>query len=315
MSVIELHQVGKTYADVRALHQVDLSVERGEIVALLGPNGAGKSTLFELLLGLIRPSSGEISVLGGAPGGRRRSQVGAMLQRAGFPDQATVAEMVRLIGRSYPASLRVDDVLHRVGLVDQRSRTVGVLSGGERQRLLLALAIVGGPDLLLLDEPTAAMDLDGRHGFWEQARAGVGRGVTLMFATHDLAEADAVADRVVLLAKGRVVADATPTQLKQLVAGTVLTFETDAPRETIAALPGVERVQLADDQPAPSESRSQFVVWASHAEAVVVPLVSAGHQLHGLSVQEADLESAFAQLTRATSEPTSQSPTTTGVLT
>jgi ABC-2 type transport system ATP-binding protein len=213
MSVLELEKVHKTYGGAPALEGLDLTVERGEIVAILGPNGAGKTTAFELLLGLVRPTSGTVRVLGERPGNRARGRTGAMLQSAGLPEQTTVRELVRLIARSYPQALDVDDVLARTALTKRARRTVTTLSGGERQRLLLALALVGAPELLLLDEPTAAMDVASRRTFWEQARASVLDGATILFATHDLSEASAVADRVLVISQGRLVADTTADDL------------------------------------------------------------------------------------------------------
>ncbi|WP_432487349.1 ABC transporter ATP-binding protein [Kineococcus sp. SYSU DK018] len=211
MAAIEMTGVVKTHGPVRALDGIDLRVDEGEIVALLGPNGAGKSTAFDVLLDLVRPTAGRVEVLGGPPAAAR-GRVGAMLQSAGLPEQVTVRELVRLVGRAHPRALPVDEVLARTGLTSRAGRTVTALSGGERQRLLLALALVGQPELLLLDEPTAAMDVLSRRSFWSQARAAAG-GATLLFATHDLAEAAAAADRVVVLAAGRVVADGTPASL------------------------------------------------------------------------------------------------------
>ena len=211
MTVLEMRDVRKEYGEVTALDGMDLAVEQGEIVAVLGPNGAGKTTTFELLLGLIRPTTGSVRVLGEEPGPRVRGRIGAMLQSAGLPEQVTVRELVRLIGRSYPQSLDVDDVLASTGLTKRARRAVTTLSGGERQRVLLALALVGAPQLLLLDEPTAAMDVAAKHTFWEQAR-GLD-GATVVFATHDLAEAAAVADRVLVVAQGRLVADTTADDL------------------------------------------------------------------------------------------------------
>jgi ABC-2 type transport system ATP-binding protein len=213
MAVLEMSSVRKDYGHVTALADVDLRVEHGQIVALLGPNGAGKSTAFELLLGLIRPSSGHVEVLGHRPGGPVRRRVGAMLQTAGLPEQVTVRELVRLIGRSYPASLPVDEVLERTALTSRASRMVTELSGGERQRLQLAMALIGAPEVLLLDEPTAAMDVASRRAFWDQARASVDDGATILFATHDLVEAATVAEDIVVVHEGQVIAQGAPDDL------------------------------------------------------------------------------------------------------
>ena len=212
MDVLSLTAVHKRYGATTALAGVDLAVERGEVVALLGPNGAGKTTVFELLLGLVRPSAGRVEVLG-APPGRRRHRVGAMLQSAGLPEQVTVGELVTLVGRAYPRSLPVAEVLARTALTDRARRTVTALSGGERQRLLLAMALSGAPEVLLLDEPTAALDVASRRTFWRLVRTSVAEGATVLFATHDLIEAEAVADRVVVIARGQVLADAPPRAL------------------------------------------------------------------------------------------------------
>lgn len=203
----------KRYGTVDALEALDLRVRRSEIVALLGPNGSGKSTTFELLLGLIRPTAGTLSVLGGRPGGPVRQHVGAMLQSGELPEAVTVAELVGLIARSYPAALAADPLLARLGLMSKRGALVSSLSGGERQRVRLAMALIGAPRLLLLDEPTAAMDVNARQEFWRQVHASVDSGATLLFATHDLHEAFAEADRVVMLHRGRVVADGSPAEL------------------------------------------------------------------------------------------------------
>ena len=293
---VDLRQVKKVYGDVVALDGVDVRIGRGEVVALLGPNGAGKSTLFELLLRLAIPTSGTVRVLGETPGGPVRGRVGAMLQNAGLPDQVTPSELVRLVGRSYPRALAVEGLLAQVGLAHRRSHEVATLSGGEVQRLLLATALVGVPELLLLDEPTAAMDLEARRSFWAHARASAGDGATVLFATHDLAEAEDVADRVVLLHRGRVVADASPTHLARLVPGTLVTVVTDAAAPTLATWPGVEHVELAAD-PSLARGLSRLTVSATDAPSVVVPLVRSGYVLDELSVRDADLETAFTRLT------------------
>jgi ABC-2 type transport system ATP-binding protein len=213
MTVLEMRSVHKEYRGVVALAGLDLRVERGQTVALLGPNGAGKSTAFDLLLGLIRPTEGEVTVLDQPPGGLVRRRVGAMQQTAGLPEQVTVRDLVRLIGRSYPASLPVDEILERTALTSRAGRMVTELSDGERQRLKLAMAMVGAPEVLLLDEPTAAMDLAFRRAFWRRARASVRDGATILFATHDLAEAAAIADHIVVVHHGRAIAQGTPHEL------------------------------------------------------------------------------------------------------
>lgn len=291
--------VHKHYNAVHALDGLDLHVAKGEVVALLGPNGAGKTTAFELLLGLTRPSSGEVRVLGGTPGGSARNRVGVMLQGAGLPELVTVAEVVRLIGRSYPAQFTVADTLARVGLTDRADRTVTNLSGGERQRLLLALAIVAEPEVLLLDEPTSAMDVESRHAFWDHARTSIADGATMLFATHDLAEADAVADRVIVIQDGRMVADAPPEELKRMVAATVVGVTTDASVETVEKLPGAERVQIdrSVGHTTPPGMR-RLLVDVAHAEDVVVPLVQQGYEIADLRIDDTDLEAAFVHLTR-----------------
>ena len=218
MSVLTMHTIDKRYRETVALAGVSMTVQPGEIVALLGPNGAGKTTVFELLLGLARPSAGTVTVFG-APPGSNRPRIGAMVQSAGLPEQLTVRELVWLMGCAYPHPLGVGRALDRVGLAQRSRRPVTALSGGERQRLLLAMAIVGSPELLLLDEPTAAMDVAARRRFWRQARVSVADGATILFATHDLHEAEAVADRVIVLAGGHVVADSTPEKLTTLADG------------------------------------------------------------------------------------------------
>lgn len=215
MPVIEMIEATKVRGSVLALDAVDLVVDAGELVALLGPNGAGKTTLFELLLGLSRPTRGAVSVLGSAPGARQIvGRVGAMLQDAGLPDNLTVRELVRLVARSYPSQLDVETVIAQAGLTHRRRHTIAKLSGGERQRVLLAMALVGSPEILLLDEPTGAMDPDGKRRFWHQAHTAVENGTTVVFATHDIAEVDHIAERVIVLTHGRVAADSPLAELK-----------------------------------------------------------------------------------------------------
>ncbi len=304
MTALRLNGVHKRYGDLSALADVDLEIDRGEVVALLGPNGAGKTTVFELLLGLTRPSAGDVQVLGEPPGPRRRRRVGVMLQSAGLPDHTTVAELVHMLARSYPAMLPIDEVLERVGLTRQARRPVTALSGGERQRMLLAIAVAAAPEVLLLDEPTAALDVAARRSFWDHVRASVEGGATILFATHDLAEVDAIADRVVVLQAGRVIADATPAELKHTVAATVVQVTTDAPPQILRGLPEVERVEVHDNGIASDIGDARRLrLFTADAERTLSQLLRTGHRAIDLRVTDAALEDAVLHLT-GTTQPT-----------
>lgn len=205
---VRLAGLRKTYGDTVAVDGLDLEVAPGEIVALLGPNGAGKSTTVDLILGLSRPDAGTVAVFGRGPRDAvDDGLVGAMLQDGAMLEDATVGEMVALFAAVHPHPLPVADVLERAGLTDLAGRQATELSGGQAQRVRFALALVPDPDLLVLDEPTVAMDVATRREFWAAMRRFVAAGRTVLFATHYLDEADGFADRVVLLRDGRVVAD------------------------------------------------------------------------------------------------------------
>lgn len=295
MAAITMTGVRKTYGGVTALDGIDLRIEPGELVAVLGSNGAGKTTMFEVLLGLVHADDGDVRLLGQRPGSRAVvPRTGAMLQGAGLPESVTVRELVRLIARSYPRSGPVKEVLERVGLSGRSTRMVTQLSGGERQRLLLAMAIVGTPEILLLDEPTAAMDLAARQAFWDEARSSVDAGTTLVFATHDLAEADEIAERIVILRDGRVRADATPSALKRLVHGKTAQFVTDAPAATLAALPGGGPVEIGE---AVGAGARRVTVHTNEPERLMAALFESGVRFDDLAVLDADLEDAFVHLT------------------
>jgi ABC-2 type transport system ATP-binding protein len=289
MTVIEMRSVHKHFGDVKALDGVDLVVERGELVAVLGPNGSGKTTMFELALGLATPTSGEVTTLGGKPGTHATAlRTGVMLQSAGLPENLTVVELLRLVAASYSRSLGVDEALRRVGLDTKRGRKVSVLSGGERQRLLLAMAIVGVPDLLVLDEPTAAMDAEARRAFWNEATSATDEGTTLVFATHDLAEAEAVASRIVVLDEGRVAADATPAELRELSPKTVH-FRSTASISDLMILLGTDAVVV-------DAGSGRIQVHTSAPELVVAALVKRGYPVEDLLIADAGLEKAVLAL-------------------
>src|SRR5262249_52974937 len=237
---VELRAVRKRYGQVEALRGVDLTIQRGEVVALLGPNGAGKTTSIGLMLGLARPTSGTARVLGQDPASMAaRSRSGAMLQDTGLPDQLTPAELVRLFRSYYPTPLPAERVLEAAGLRASARKRYGDLSGGQRQRVAFALAICGDPDLLFLDEPTVGLDVEGRRLFlaWMADWASSGR--TIVLTTHHLEEADQLARRIVVLDRGAVLADESPDALRARVPGKRVRLRLDGPLapDALADLP------------------------------------------------------------------------------
>ena len=301
MDVLAANDIHKRYGTITAVDGIDLAVARGEVVAMLGPNGAGKTTTIEMLLGLRRPDSGTVRVFGQRPDATAvRARVGAMLQDTHLPDSTTVTELIDLVGRYYPYALPVDDVLARAGLAPRRRARVGELSGGQRQRLSFALAIAGDPDLLFLDEPTVAMDVDGRRAFWQQVRGLAGLGKTVLFSTHYLAEADAFADRIVVIHRGRILTDGPPAAIKALVAAKTVRVTTDAPVNDVRDVAGVEHVAV--DGASAHRGAERLVVHTSAPERLLAALMSGGRTVDDLTVVDADLEAAFVHLTHTEQE-------------
>ncbi|MDN5859476.1 MAG: ABC transporter ATP-binding protein [Pseudonocardia sp.] len=247
---IELDGVTRRFGAVTAVDGLSLRVAQGEVVALLGPNGAGKTTTVDLLLGLARPGSGQVRVLGRPPAAAvAEGLVSAVMQTGGLLKDLTVAETVEYVAALFGSTRDVGEVLEQVGLADRARRRVGRCSGGEQQRLRFALALLPDPALLVLDEPTTGMDVGGRRAFWSAMRSVARRGATIVFATHYLAEADEFADRIVMLRAGRVVADGTADQVKAMASGrTVRAHLPAAPEPAVVAalytVPGVRAVQV-----------------------------------------------------------------------
>jgi ABC-2 type transport system ATP-binding protein len=274
------------YGDTVAVDALDLTIPAGSTVALLGPNGAGKSTIVNAVLGLLPPAVGAILVLGHRPADAvRAGSVGAMLQHGGLPSEARVGEVLDLVRRSFPAAWPLDDLVATAGIDGLLARPVGALSGGQRQRVLLALALAGAPPLLLLDEPTSAMDVEGRRAFWTTMRGLAGRGHTVVFATHHLDEADAVADRVVVVAGGRVIADGSAAEVKSGVAGRTISF-TATPGRRLDGLPAVSGVTW----------QGGTVTLATADAAVTLAALLSDGGLPDLEVRGASLEDAVLSL-------------------
>ncbi|MFD8125180.1 ABC transporter ATP-binding protein [Streptomyces albidoflavus] len=280
----------KEFGAVRAVDGLDLTIKSGERVALLGRNGAGKSTAIGLLLGLDEPTSGTVELFGSRPlHAVRAGRVGAMLQDFKPVSRVTVRELVSFVAGTYPSPLKVDDALAMAGLSELAGRRADKLSGGQAQRVSFAVALAGDPDLLVLDEPTAALDVQSRRAFWDSMRAFTDRGKTVLFSTHYLEEADQNSDRIVVIDRGRLLVDGSSAEIKQLVGVSVVSF--DAPGGELPAgledLPGVVSVEAAEGRVRLRTSDSDATV--AKLTQVMLP--------RGLEVAAAGLEDAFLSIT------------------
>jgi ABC-2 type transport system ATP-binding protein len=296
--IVELRDVRKSYGAVQALAGIDLALYPGEVVAVLGPNGAGKTTAISLMLGLRPATDGDVRVFGRAPGDPEvRGRVGAMLQESGVPATLRVGELVDLFRAYYPVALPSDDVLEAADLMAERRRPAGKLSGGQRQRLYFALALAGDPELLFLDEPTVGMDVAARHAFWERIRDLAALGKTILFTTHLLEEADALATRVVVIDHGRIVASGSPAEVKSRVAGKRVRVRGSVGDDVLAALPGVRDVV--------GEGGYRVLI-AEDAMPILRALMALGPAIEEVTVEEAGLETAFLGLTDDTTKEISR---------
>ena len=289
--IAELRRAVKRYGAITALDGIDFAVRPGEVVALLGPNGAGKTTAVQLLLGLVRASEGEALLFGHDP--RRpqaRMRTGAMLQVAKVPETLKVREHVDLISSYYPRPLPVREVMAAAGLEGLENRLFGKLSGGQKQRVLFALALCGDPDLLFLDEPTVGLDVESRRAFWTVIEEKAGQGRSVLLTTHYLEEADALADRIVLINKGRIAAEGTPAEIKARAAGRKVRCVTSLSPEEVSALPGVRSVRRDGEL---------TELFTAEAERAVRELLNRDPRLSSLEVRGADLEEAFLTLTHS----------------
>jgi ABC-2 type transport system ATP-binding protein len=249
LAAVSADSLTKSFGSVRAVDGISLDVQPGEIVAFLGPNGAGKTTTIDMFLGLTKPDSGSVSIFGRSPRNAiAHGLVSAVMQTGGLLQDVTVRETVQLTATLFSDPRPVDEVLARAGILDIGDRLVKKASGGQQQRLRFAMALLSDPGLLILDEPTTGMDVEGRREFWSAIRQDAERGRTVIFATHYLDEADAYADRIVLVRHGKVVADGSAAEIKGLSAGrTVRASVTGIDQAALAALPGVDSVELRAD--------------------------------------------------------------------
>jgi ABC-2 type transport system ATP-binding protein len=293
---LRLSGVTKDFKSVHAVRGIDLEIEQGEIVAFLGPNGAGKTTTIDMLLGLSQPTTGAVEVLGLQPRQAiARGLVSAVMQSGGLLKDLTVRETVAYTASLFADTQPVDAVLENAGITPLADRKVAKCSGGEQQRLRFAMALLPDPALLLLDEPTTGMDVEGRRAFWSAIRRDAEKGRTVLFATHYLEEADQYADRIVLISKGRIVADGTGSQIKALAAGrTVRATLERADHQALSRLGGVESVEVRGDT---------VLVHAKDTDAVARYLLTQT-DARDLEITARGIEEAFLALTGDPAEDT-----------
>jgi ABC-2 type transport system ATP-binding protein len=302
---IHLQGLTKTYrgptGPVQAVRGIDVAIARGETVALLGPNGAGKSTTIDMLLGLSRPDSGSVTVFGRSPrAAADAGLVGGMLQTGALIRDLSVRELLIVVASIYPRPLDVDEAIALAGLKEAAGQRTNKLSGGQTQRVRFAMALVSNPELLVLDEPTVAMDVEGRRDFWATMRDYASRGKTVLFATHYLEEADANADRAVLMARGRIVADGPTTEIKARVGTrTIRATLADVPVESLLAVPGVSTAERRGDA---------VDLRCTDSDAAIRALLERYPSLRDIEITGAGLEDAFLQLTGDDAQPLAHEP-------
>ncbi len=287
-TVASLAGVTKKYGEITALRDVSLNVRAGELLAVLGPNGAGKTTAVRLLLGLTKPGSGRATVFGHDPrNASARGRIGAMLQVAKVPETLRVKEHINLFRSYYSNPLSLQSCLEAAGLEGMENRLFGALSGGQKQRVLFALAICGNPDLLFLDEPTVGLDISTRHLIWQQIRRLIQQGRTVVLTTHYLEEVDALADRVIVLNHGVIVAEGTSAEIKSRTAQRKIRCSTRLRPSEIESIPEVSSV---------SEQESRMEIRTSQVEPVLRELFIRDPGLSGLEVSNSTLEEAFLKI-------------------
>ena len=292
-AALSLRGVTRSYGEVRALDGLDLEIRPGEIVALLGPNGAGKSTAMEMMVGLATPEQGSVRVLGTDPTtATRTGLIGTMLQAGALLPDQRVRTMLRMLHSLQAHPMPMAEVVDGADIAELMPRRISALSGGQSQRVRFAIALLGDPQVLLLDEPTVGMDIGARRAFWQQMRRVAASGRTVVFATHHLEEAEREAGRVVVMDRGRVVADGTGAEIAAVVAGRVITLRGVAP-ERVAALPGVDSAE-ADET---DDRRVRAVCTDSDAALAALFTGPLAGDVHDVLVSAPGLEEAFLRIT------------------
>jgi ABC-2 type transport system ATP-binding protein len=286
--VAELRQARKSFGKVTALDGLSIQVHARELFALLGPNGAGKTTAISVLLGLARPDSGDARLFGRPPRSiEARRQIGVMMQEAALAPELRVREQIDMVASYYPEPFSPDSVMERTGITSLAQRPYGKLSAGQKRQVQFAMALVGRPRLLFLDEPTVGLDVRARELVWNMLQDLVLDGCSIVLTTHYLEEAEALADRVAVIAKGRLIADGSVDDLRSLVVRKRITCRTSLSPEEVLTWPDVQSASL---------DRDGLHVTTTNAEAVVRRLLAADDDLHDLELQRAGLGEAFQEL-------------------
>jgi ABC-2 type transport system ATP-binding protein len=291
---VQLENTSKSFGKVQALKHVSFKVDPGEVIAFLGPNGAGKTTAISLMMGLRAPDSGIATIFGRDPRDpQNRARIGAMLQESDVPSTLKVREVVDFIARAYSNPLSVAKALEMADLSELANRPASNLSGGQKKRLAFALAVIGNPDVLFLDEPTAALDVEARRGFWEQVGSFTRSGKTIILTTHYLEEADAIAERIVVINQGEIVAQGTPAAIKARVGGKLVRFRS----------PQFEATKLEKLPITRSSINAETVeLYTLEPEHVLRELFNRNIPISDLEVRGGGLEEAFVQITNVQSQ-------------
>ncbi len=292
MPAISAAGLVKHFGAVQAVRGVDVDIRPGEIVAFLGPNGAGKTTTIDMILGLAVPTAGQVRVFGRSPRSAiAQGRVSAVMQTGALLKDITVRETLELVGSLFVHTVSVGSVMQRAGITEIAGRKVAKCSGGEQQRLRFAMALLSDPDLLILDEPTNGMDVEGRRTFWAAIRQDAACGRTILFATHYLEEADAYADRVILMREGLIVADGTASQIKAMASGrTVRATVPGVSAAALGSIPGADAVEVRGDTVRIHSSDSDTV-----ARYLLTTTLA-----HDLEIESRGIEDAFIALTSTT---------------
>lgn len=294
-TLVKLDHVTRRFGEITALDDVSLEIDSGRVVGLLGPNGAGKTTLLSLVQGLRKPTIGRVELFGGNPAEpRNRTRLGSTPQETALPPTLRVGEVIDFVGAHFENRVPREELAEEFGLTPLLRRQTGALSGGQKRRLSVALAFVGRPHLVLLDEPTTGLDVDARRSLWEAVRRQQDAGATIVVTSHYLEEIEALAERVIVIGEGRVLVDDDLSEVLQKVGLRMLRLTTPAP-DAVAALPGVVDSRAEEDG-----SHTFFV---RDADAAVIDLVRSGIRFSGLAVRGATLEEAFLTLTHTQPQP------------